>query len=89
MLAELWHYTAPSTEGSYPDICDLPGYTAVSSTVTVVKGGGIPGFELLTLSRSNRSSIPAPQTQTELNTQHKGVLPLFYLFFYLFFSKPF
>jgi hypothetical protein len=41
--------TAPSTEGSYPVTATFPGYDAVSSTVTVAKGGGIPGFELLTL----------------------------------------
>lgn len=41
--------TAPSTEGSYPVTATFPGYDSVSSTVTVTKGGGIPGFELLTL----------------------------------------
>ena len=41
--------TAPSTEGSYPVTATFPGYEPVTSTVTVVKGGGIPGFELLTL----------------------------------------
>jgi hypothetical protein len=41
--------TAPSTEGSYPVTATFPGYETVTSTVTVVKGGGIPGFELLTL----------------------------------------
>lgn len=41
--------TAPSAEGSYPVTATFPGYDPVSSTVTVVKGGGIPGFELLTL----------------------------------------
>jgi hypothetical protein len=41
--------TAPSTEGSYPVTATFPGYDTVSSTVTVAKGGGIPGFELLTL----------------------------------------
>jgi hypothetical protein len=41
--------TAPSTAGSYPISATFPGFGSVSSTVTVVKGGGIPGFELLTL----------------------------------------
>jgi hypothetical protein len=41
--------TAPSTAGSYPVSATFPGFGSVSSTVTVVKGGGIPGFELLTL----------------------------------------
>ncbi len=41
--------TAPTTEGSYPVTATFPGYDAVSGTVTVAKGGGIPGFELLTL----------------------------------------
>jgi len=41
--------TAPSTEGTYPVTATFPGYDAVSGTVTVLKGGGIPGFELLTL----------------------------------------
>jgi hypothetical protein len=41
--------TAPSTEGSYPVTVTFPGYASLSDTVTVVKGGGIPGFELLTL----------------------------------------
>jgi hypothetical protein len=41
--------TAPTTEGSYPVSATFPGFGSVSSTVTVLKGGGIPGFELLTL----------------------------------------
>jgi hypothetical protein len=41
--------TAPSTEGTYPVTATFPGYDAVSGTVTIAKGGGIPGFELLTL----------------------------------------
>ena len=41
--------TAPTTEGSYPVSATFPGFTSVSGTVTIVKGGGIPGFELLTL----------------------------------------
>ena len=41
--------TAPSTEGSYPVTATFPGYESVSDTVIVTKGGGIPGFELLTL----------------------------------------
>jgi len=41
--------TAPTTEGSYPISATFTGFTAASSTVTVVPGGGIPGFELLTL----------------------------------------
>jgi hypothetical protein len=41
--------TAPSTEGTYPVTATFPGYATLSDTVTVVKGGGIPGFELLTL----------------------------------------
>jgi hypothetical protein len=41
--------TAPSTEGTYPVTVTFPGYATLSDTVTVVKGGGIPGFELLTL----------------------------------------
>jgi hypothetical protein len=41
--------TAPSTEGTYPVTATFPGYETLSDTVTVVKGGGIPGFELLTL----------------------------------------
>jgi len=41
--------TAPSTEGTYPVTATFPGYETLSDTVTVMKGGGIPGFELLTL----------------------------------------
>ncbi len=41
--------TAPSKEGSYPVTATFPGYDSVSGTVTVAAGGGIPGFELLTL----------------------------------------
>jgi hypothetical protein len=41
--------TAPSTAGTYPVTATFPGYETLSSTVTVVKGGGIPGFELITL----------------------------------------
>lgn len=41
--------TAPSTEGTYPVTATFPGYQTLSDTVTVAKGGGIPGFELLTL----------------------------------------
>jgi len=41
--------TAPATAGSYPVSATFPGFGSVSSTVTIVKGGGIPGFELLTL----------------------------------------
>ena len=41
--------TAPATAGSYPVSATFPGFGSVSSTVTVLKGGGIPGFELLTL----------------------------------------
>jgi len=41
--------TAPSKEGSYPVTATFPGYDPLSSTVTVTAGGGIPGFELLTL----------------------------------------
>jgi hypothetical protein len=41
--------TAPSTEGTYPVTVTFPGYAPLSDTVNVVKGGGIPGFELLTL----------------------------------------
>jgi hypothetical protein len=41
--------TAPSTEGTYPVTATFPGYETLSDTVTVVKGGGIPGFELVTL----------------------------------------
>lgn len=41
--------TAPSKEGSYPVTATFPGYDPISGTVTIAKGGGIPGFELLTL----------------------------------------
>ena len=41
--------TAPTTEGSYPVSATFPGFGSASGTVTVLKGGGIPGFELLTL----------------------------------------
>ena len=41
--------TAPSTEGTYPVTATFPGYATLTDNVTVVKGGGIPGFELLTL----------------------------------------
>jgi hypothetical protein len=41
--------TAPTTEGSYPISATFTGFTAASSTVTVVKSTGVPGFELLTL----------------------------------------
>jgi hypothetical protein len=41
--------TAPSTPGSYPVTATFPGYESISDTVTVLEGGGIPGFELLTL----------------------------------------
>lgn len=41
--------TAPSKAGSYPVTATFPGYDTVSSTITIAEGGGIPGFELLTL----------------------------------------
>ncbi|HWR63233.1 MAG TPA: hypothetical protein VN365_02390, partial [Candidatus Thermoplasmatota archaeon] len=41
--------TAPSTEGSYPVTATFPGYDPISATVTVAKGAGVPGFEMLTL----------------------------------------
>jgi hypothetical protein len=41
--------TAPSAAGNYSVTATFPGFTSVSGTVKVVKGGGIPGFELLTL----------------------------------------
>jgi hypothetical protein len=41
--------TAPSTEGTYPVTATFPGYEPLSDTVTITAGGGIPGFELLTL----------------------------------------
>jgi len=41
--------TAPSKAGDYPITASFPGYETISTTVTVEKGGGIPGFELLTL----------------------------------------
>lgn len=41
--------TAPSKAGSYPVTATFPGYDPVSGTVTIAEGGGIPGFELLTL----------------------------------------
>jgi len=41
--------TAPSKAGSYPITASFPGYETISTTVTVEEGGGIPGFELLTL----------------------------------------
>jgi hypothetical protein len=41
--------TAPSKAGSYAVTATFPGYDSVSSTVTIAEGGGIPGFELLTL----------------------------------------
>jgi hypothetical protein len=41
--------TAPSTEGTYPVTVTFPGYETLSDNITVTKGSGIPGFELLTL----------------------------------------
>ncbi len=41
--------TAPTTEGSYPVSAVFPGFGSVSATITVGPGGGVPGFELLTL----------------------------------------
>ncbi len=41
--------TAPSKAGSYAVTATFPGYDPISTTVTVTEGGGIPGFELLTL----------------------------------------
>lgn len=41
--------TAPSEAGTYPVTASFPGYETLSDTVTVLEGGGIPGFELLTL----------------------------------------
>jgi hypothetical protein len=41
--------TAPSKEGSYPVTATFPGYDPISDTITIEEGGGIPGFELLTL----------------------------------------
>lgn len=41
--------TAPSAAGSYPITATFPGYDPVSTTVTIAEGGGIPGFELVTL----------------------------------------
>jgi hypothetical protein len=41
--------TAPSAEGTYPVTATFPGYEPLSDTITITKGGGIPGFELLTL----------------------------------------
>jgi hypothetical protein len=41
--------TAPSTEGNYNVTATFPGYDPVSDTITIGPGGGIPGFELLTL----------------------------------------
>ena len=41
--------TAPSQPGSYPVTATFPGYDPVTQTITIAEGGGIPGFELLTL----------------------------------------
>jgi hypothetical protein len=41
--------TAPSKAGSYAVTATFPGYEPKSTTVTITEGGGIPGFELLTL----------------------------------------
>jgi len=41
--------TAPSTPGDYTVTATFPGYESRSDTITVTEGGGIPGFELLTL----------------------------------------
>jgi hypothetical protein len=41
--------TAPSQAGSYPVTATFPGYVSISDTITIEEGGGIPGFELLTL----------------------------------------
>jgi len=41
--------TAPSKAGSYAVTATFPGYDPISTTVTILEGGGIPGFELLTL----------------------------------------
>ena len=41
--------TAPSEPGSYPVTATFPGYDPVTQTITIAEGGGIPGFELLTL----------------------------------------
>ena len=41
--------TAPSKAGSYPVTATFPGYDTISDTITIEEGGGIPGFELLTL----------------------------------------
>ena len=41
--------TAPSNPGDYAVTATFPGYESISDTITVTEGGGIPGFELLTL----------------------------------------
>ena len=41
--------TAPSEPGDYPLTASYEDYTDFTMTVTVKEGGGIPGFELLTL----------------------------------------
>ncbi len=41
--------TAPSKAGNYPVTATFPGYDPISDTITIEEGGGIPGFELLTL----------------------------------------
>ena len=60
--------TAPSTEGSYPVTATFPGYDAVSATVTVAKGGGIPGFELLTLIAAIGVAFLLLRRRRKLNT---------------------
>jgi len=41
--------TAPSAAGDYIVTATFPGYEPKSETVKILEGGGIPGFELLTL----------------------------------------
>jgi hypothetical protein len=41
--------TVPSEEGTYTIDATFPGYGAAATVTITVKGGGIPGFELLTL----------------------------------------
>jgi hypothetical protein len=41
--------TAPSSAGDYALTASYEGYGAYSTTITIGEGGGVPGFELLTL----------------------------------------
>lgn len=41
--------TAPDTEGDYPITAEFGTFEGATATITVTPGGGIPGFELVTL----------------------------------------